>query len=135
MMKLVVNADPLNYTPQLVFHFEGGQLILYAYLLAVDTMTDCLNGRFSCKFPRRLTLSDSIVETFCIPSASYFILPHMQLPVRTILADESDDMLVVIAIKRIRICLPDNEESKYIYLVFSERSLSSDVRVRLSANE
>ena len=115
MMKLVVNADPLNYTPQLVFHFEGGQLILYAYLLAVDTMTDRLNGRFSCKCPRRLALSDGVVETFCIPSAWYLILPHMQLPVRTILAARSDDMLGVITIQKIRICLSKSEKRKYIY--------------------
>jgi hypothetical protein len=49
MIKLVVNADPLNYTAQLVFDSEGGQLILYAYLLAVETMTDRFNGRLSCK--------------------------------------------------------------------------------------
>lgn len=115
MMKLVVNADPLNYTAQLVFHSEGGQLILYGYLLAVDTMTDRLNGRFSCKCPRRLALSDGVVETFCIPSAWYLILPHMQLPVRTILAARSDDMLGVITIQKIRICLSKSEKRKYIY--------------------
>lgn len=115
MIKLVVNADPLNYTAQLVFHPEGGQSMLYAYLLAVETMTDRLNGRLSCKLPRRLALSDDVVETFCIPSAWYLILPHMQLPVRTILAARSDDMLDMISIQRMRICLSGNEKSKYIY--------------------